>query len=66
REKFARQFLQDLASKPDSVVVLFQDKDGCGVLPKKGLWVDFREKAGGQSLPDRQEEDELLRGREPP
>ncbi|MEM3650330.1 MAG: winged helix-turn-helix domain-containing protein, partial [Candidatus Jordarchaeaceae archaeon] len=48
REKFARQFLQDLASKPDSVVVLFQDKDGCGVLPKKGLWVDFREKAGGK------------------
>ena len=27
REKFAWQFLQDLASKPDSVVVLFQDED---------------------------------------
>ncbi|MEM3562523.1 MAG: hypothetical protein QXR19_04800 [Candidatus Jordarchaeaceae archaeon] len=47
-EKFARQFLRDLASKPDSVVVLFQDETAVGCSPRKGYGWTFWEKAGGK------------------
>jgi len=34
-ENFAQLFLQDLASKPDSAVVPFQDKTAVGALQKR-------------------------------
>jgi transposase len=44
RENFARRFLRDLSSKPDSVVVLFQDEMSVKCSPRKGYGWTFRER----------------------
>nr|MDO8080278.1 IS630 family transposase [Candidatus Freyarchaeota archaeon] len=44
RENFAQRFLQDLASKPDSVVVLFQDEMSVKCSPRKGYGWTFGER----------------------
>jgi len=44
RENFAQRFLQDLASKPDSVVLLFQDETSVGCSPRKGYGWTFGER----------------------
>jgi transposase len=45
RRQFAEQFHKEMASKPKSVIVLFQDEMSAGCPPPQRIWLDIQGKA---------------------